>query len=500
MPAAAKFRQAFHASNGRASTFGLSCRGFQRRKCLTKQQISLRMKTRARADQRITVAFINLMSGSKTMRAATTAIAIAGLSAAISGTMASDKPAFSLKILWSAPTTTVPSNSDAWRRTSSGFLIVAQTIAPDGRIIFLGDQITARGHSPALLSDAEQNQPDSATILKLRGAGPPRDEGFLSKLFEGNAVNRMPYLSTLALGPSGDVWIGGRSNTYRDIASAAHSDAYLARIGEIGKPLWEMAYGKGGERNISSITAMSGGDVAVAGPGGRNGWLARIGSDGKQIWERNFGNDLGSAVASLSNDQLVVVGFGSTGSIQTRDYQVHVTVWIVDGSGTLLAETQIRNSITTSYNHYFGKIAVTATGDAIYVASSWQGFFDAQPVEVSKLGIDGKLVWSNRLTDTVVGVDGAVRSWKNCSPTLAIMPHGDALVACALDGRIHLYELEQSSGAYRESYLPLPDCRINPAALFLAVRPDGVIILSGSQPNVNVGPGCTWIGRLTAVR
>jgi hypothetical protein len=435
------------------------------------------------------------------MRAVTAAIGIAGLLSAISGAIASDEQAFSLEVLWSAPTTTVPSNNDPWGRTSSGFLVGAQTTTSDGHVVFLGDRISSGNRSQALLFDAEQNQPDNATTLSLKGASPPRNHGFLSGLFESNAVNGKPYVSTLASGTSSDVWVGGRSNTYRDIASAPHSDAYLARIGVTGKPLWEMAYSKGGERNISSITPMSGGDVAVAGPNGRNGWLARISSDGKQIWERNIGNDLGSVVTSLPHDQLVVVGFEATGSIQTGDYQVHVTAWIVDGSGKLLTQTQIRNSVTRSYNSYFGNIAVTATDSAIYIASNWRGLFDAQPVEISKISIEGKLLWSTRLTDTAVAVETKVRTWKDCSPALAIMPRGDALVACALDGQIHLYELDQSSGTYRGSHLPLPDCQIKyPATLFLAIRPDGIMTLSGSRPSSNVAPGCTWIGRLTAVR
>jgi hypothetical protein len=428
-----------------------------------------------------------------------TAIGIAGLLSAISGAMASDEQAFSLEILWSAPIMTVPSNNDPGGRTSSGFLVGAQTTTPDGRVVFLADRITAGTRSQVLLYDAEQNQPDNATALKLRGASPSPNQGFVSRFFDGYT----PYASALGSGASGDVWIGGRSSTYRDIAGAPYSDAYLARVDETGKPLWEMAYGNRGERRISSISPMSGGDVAVAARDrlNGNGWLARISSDGKQIWELNIGSDLGSAVASLPDDQLALVGFEVTGSIQTSDYQVHVMAWIVDGTGKLLTQTHIGESINKFHQSDFGNIAVTATGSAIYIASSWQGPFDAQPVEISKLGIDGKLLWSTRLTDTVVAVETAVRSWKNCSPALAIMPRGDALVACALDGQIHLYELEQSSGTYRESYLPLPDCQIEqPAALFLAIRPDGVMTLSGSRPSANVAPSCTWIGRLTAVR
>jgi hypothetical protein len=444
------------------------------------------------------------------MRAVMAAISIAGMLSSISGAMASADQAYSLEILWSAPI--IPRPSDDPRETTfSGFLVSAQTTTPDGRVVLLGDRIGSGASAQVLLYGAEQNQPDNAATLKLKGVARAPGHGILSPLFD--PPHPTPYVSALASGTNGDLWVGGRSNTYRDMAGTPYSDAYLAKVDETGKPLWEMAYGAGkpvlefaygnrGRRNISSISPMSGGDAAVAGPDrlNENGWLARISADGKRLWELNIGNDLGSAVASLPDDRLAFAGFETEGSIQTGDYQVHVVTWIVDGSGKLLTQTRIRDSIHKFHQSSFGEIAVTAIGSAIYITSSWQDFFDAQPVEISKLSVDGKLLWTTRLTDTVVSIEGR-RTWKKCLPALAVMPRGDALVACALNGQIRLYELEQSSGAYRESYFPLPGCQIaHPAALFLAVRPDGIITLSGTRPSGNVAPSCTWIGRLTAIR
>ena len=404
--------------------------------------------------------------------------------------------AISLEIVWSAPIAT--DQSGQLGRTTAGLIFRAQTALPDGRIAVLASQVASGVRSQVLFNNIDQNRPDDAVTLTLKGAL-PASYGFFSRIFNG--PNQMPWVSTLAAGMSGELWVAGAGNAYYDFASSPHSDAYLARLDPTGKPIWEMAYGNGGQRTISSIASLPAGDVAVVGREGRGGRVARIGPDGGQLWERLLGNDLGAAIAPLPGDRLAVVGFDATGSGQNRDYRDHVTVWILDGSGKQLTQTRIRDSINKSQYSYFGKVLIVTRDDAIYVASNWTGLFDAQPVEIAKLSIDGKLLWSTLLPDTAVAVEKAVRTWKGCSPTLAITPHSDVLVACALDDQIRLYEIDQSSGAYQESLLPLPDCQTgHPADLFLAIRKDGTMTLSGSRPASNVASSCTWVGRLTAIR
>jgi len=89
---------------------------------------------------------------------------------------------------------------------------------------------------------------------------------------------------------------------------------------------------------------MVSGDLAVAGSDGWEGWLARLSPDGNESWARHLGNDLDNAVAALPGDRLVLAGFESTGSGPTKDYQNHVTTWIIDGSGATLAKTRIADS------------------------------------------------------------------------------------------------------------------------------------------------------------
>jgi len=431
------------------------------------------------------------------MRAATAiAVSFAGWVLTASASMAAQ--AFGLEILWSAPIATDQSPQFG-QRTTAGLILHAESPSPDGRITALASRITAGVRSQVLFNNIDQNRPDDAVALTLRGARPAGYQGLWSRIFSG--PTQAPYVSALAAGMSGETWLGGASNGYMDFASSDHSDAYLAKVDATGKPIWEMAYGNGGLRTIWSIASLATGDVAVVGQEGWGGRVARIGADGTQLWERRLGNDLGGAIAPLSGGRLAVVGFEATGSAQNRDYRDHVTAWIIDGSGKQLTQTRVRASINKLQHRYFGKVSLVTRDEAIYIASNWTGLFDAQPVEIAKLTIDGKLLWSTLLPDTVVPVETAVRSWKGCSPTLAVTPKGDVLVACALADQIHLYQLDQSSGAYQESFLPLPDCQAgHPADLFLAIRKDGTMTLSGSRPGSNVAPSCTWIGQLTAIQ
>jgi hypothetical protein len=411
------------------------------------------------------------------------ALSITGWLLSMTGTMA-DEPSVALQVLWSMPTAisraAIPQNDGA----EPGLVFNAQAMYPDGRIIFLGSRTIAGKRVAALFAGPEHNPSDNAIDLALKDA------------HRGDALSLLsaPYPVALAVGGSGEIWVAGRTNWHLDIASGHHSDAYLAKIDARGRAVWEKTYGDGGERQILSVASLPAGEIAVAGEDSGKGWLARIGADGSPLWERRLDNAKGSVIASLPANRLVVAAFESTGSARSKDYQDNVTAWIVDGSGEVLAKTRIRNAINTSSMGYFGRIGVAANDNAIYVVSNWTGSPRAQPVEVSRLELDGRLVWSRSLPSTVVAMKGTENS---CFPALAVNPRGDVLIACALRGQVQLYQLEQSSGSFRESDLSLPGCDY--AKSFLAVRKDGTMILSGSRPAYTVTTSCAWTGRLTEV-
>jgi outer membrane protein assembly factor BamB len=420
------------------------------------------------------------------MRATTAVlVSIAGWVLAITGAIAAEEHSFTLQVLWSTPIPAVHLSRSAGTPydpgPEPGSIFEAQAIYPDGRIVFLGSRIIVGKRVMALFTDPEHDPSDNAIILALKGAHP------FNLHLSSRVFGTGPRPFTLAACASGDTWVGGGTNSYMDLASGDHRDAYLAKIDGSGKTVWEKAYGNGGWRQILSMVAMPAEEVAVAGEDAGRGWLARIGSDGNQLWERHLGNHKRNAIASLPGNRLVVAGFESTGSSSTKDYQDHVAVWIVDGSGEIVAHTRIRSAINTVPGSNYERISVAAANDAIYAISSWTGFPHAQPIEVSKLDLNGKLLWTTSLPD----------NYTHCAPALAINPTGEALVACAIDGQIHIYQIEQSSGSYRASRVSLPDCNNGYSIpLFLAIRTDGTMILSGSPPELNTVPRCTWTSRL----
>jgi hypothetical protein len=417
-----------------------------------------------------------------------TAITIIGWLSAIAGAVAADQQSFALEVLWATPIVAIPSSRPTGTPYNPGpepgTLFKAQAMYPDGRIVFLGSRIIDGKRVTALFADPEHDRSNHAIVLALNGAQS------LNLHLSSRIFGAKPRPLTLAAGGSGKIWVGGFSNSYEDFGGGNHSDAYVAEIDADGKTLWEKAYGNGGLRQIRNVVSLPADEVGIAGEDAGKGWIARIGADGSQLWERHLGIWKANAIASLPEDRLVVVGFETTGSSSNGDYQEHITAWIVDGSGNILTQTRVRNTINTASSSYFGHLSVVATKDAIYIISNWTGYPHAQPIEVSKLGLDGKILWTTSLPDNNA-------KW---SPTLADNPVGDALLAFALNGRIHFYQFDKLSGGYRESDLPMPDCSSGyDATLFFATRNDGTMILSGSPPELNTVPRCTWVGRLTAV-
>lgn len=372
---------------------------------------------------------------------------------------------------------------------------------PDGRVVFLATQITRQGRSQVLLIDAERSGPNGVVGLKLERVRPPPKSSWLMGLLAHEEAPRQRVIDALALGPDEVVWVGGASNRHLDIASAPHSDAYLAKLDRGGNPLWERTYGNDGQKDIESIAAMPTGDVTVLGHDLSNGWLARIAADGRLVWERHLGKsgwNHDNVVASLPEGRLVVVGFEATNPGANKEDLNYLTAWILDGSGKELSRTRV-GTFSSDIVTAFPSVAVTR--DAVYIATSTSNPSTEKSVAIARVALDGRLLWSIALPDTALVATGKTPKWKSCRPTLAVLPNGDAMVACALDGQIHLYHLDKTSGDYQEMNVPLPACQAeHPAAVFLMVRDGATMVLSGTRPYGNVGPNCTWVGRLTTAR
>ena len=226
-----------------------------------------------------------------------TAIAIVGWLSAITGAIAADEHSFMLEVLWSTPIAAFPLSRPAGTPynpgSEPGTVFEAQAIYPDGRIVFLGSRIIGGKRVMALFADPEHDPSNHAIVLALNGAHP------LNLHLSSRVFGAGPRPLTLAAGASGKMWVGGRSNSFMDLASGDHSDAYLAEIDADGKTLWEKAYGSGGLRQIRNAISLPAGEVVVAGDDAGKGWLARIGPDGSQLWERHLGIAKSNAIVSL---------------------------------------------------------------------------------------------------------------------------------------------------------------------------------------------------------
>jgi hypothetical protein len=424
------------------------------------------------------------------------AVFIAGLVGAMfaEAAEAQELQQFHLDVRWTAPIAAIPTESD---HSIDGTILLAQSTSSQRRTAFLADEVSAGHRSPVLFLDAGASSLGNRTGLPLKGA--VRDgEGLVSRLI--STIDRKPSLSAIAVGKSGDVWIGGLASPYLDWISSYHSDAYLAKLAPSGKLLWEKAYGNGGRQTIGSIASLENDDVAVAGRDYRDGRVARIGPDGTQLWERRLGNDLGGAIAALPGDRLAVIGFEAAGSPEGLDVPAGLVLWILDGSGKTLVQTPVREHFGLLNRHGLSQVSIIVADDAIYVGSIWKDDFAPQPAAVAKLGLEGQLLWRTSLTETITDVEWMGRRRAiSCKPTYAAVRNFGLIAACTFGDLIQLFRFDSSTGAYQASTLPLPDCQKGIAGqLFLAPDGDDAMTLSSTRPAGYGAASCRWTGRLTA--
>jgi hypothetical protein len=409
------------------------------------------------------------------------ALAIVIASAASPSSLAQTN-VFKLEDIWSTSIAGAPPPAPVgtWVKpdNGSGLVFDAMAVSAQGRIAFVGTEMTGTARRQVLLVDAEARA--SNRIVPIRSGS-----------------IRPDYLATLALGEGGEIWLGG----FSDIKSWDKADAYVASLATDGSVLWEKTYRHGGRRITQGITPMATGDLILAGKDERTSWIARVTADGREIWNRPIGNNKGIAVAALSSNRIFAVGYDSFGSFRSNDFKDDVVAWLIDDSGRTIDRQVLREAINKSEGGSFGDVAISTTKDAVYVLSSWNAFGDSKPVEITKLNLIGKIQWSISLPTTVGPVQHASTTRGTCSASLTTAADGSAIVACAVDGQIHIYRLNSISGAYEESVLPLPECQARRISrLFLAAQHDGSMILSGSRPLSNVAPSCTWISRLVSSR
>jgi hypothetical protein len=178
-------------------------------------------------------------------------------------------------------------------------------------------------------------------------------------------------------------------------------------------------------------------------------WLARIDGEGRLPGEYRLGSGKGIALARSGGGNVVVAAFSVMG--QREGYRDNVLVSRLAPDERLEEGTTIREAINRSSFSYFGELVASGMDDGTYVASAWSGPLpqDLQPVEVARVKSDGRVLWCRTLAETISCGSGG-RQY-GCEPTLTTLPGGDALVVCALEGRMQIHRLEAAIGNQRST-------------------------------------------------
>ena len=414
-----------------------------------------------------------------------------------------------LQVIWSSPITLEsvppPEVGKPYIRPREDGISLGQSIDRREQITFLARRSDFSSSADVLLEDFERNGFEKTIPVKLKGTQADSAPTLLARLFgtKENAYSRIPSIASMTIDKEGLVWVGGATDSYMDITSQQHSRAYLARLDSAAAPLWERSYKTGQVPFVVSLTPTATGNVLVAANDGWFGpsWLAMIASrDGNVFWERHVGIGKGIAVTPVEDAFLVATFDGSgTGTA----YRENVAVRRVTAEGEVSAPKIVRPAINQQRGAYYGALRMSPTSDGAYIVSSWTVWSEQnpallKPAEIAKVDADGRLVWKTTIpTSFVVRTDGGGARFCD-NPAVATLPDGDALVACALKDQIHTHKFNQRSGEDTQGSLPLPSCNDgeHPVALSLFVRPDGQVLISGTRPGGNVGPGCSWLARL----
>jgi hypothetical protein len=145
------------------------------------------------------------------------------------------------------------------------------------------------------------------------------------------------YGNALATDASGNVYLGGTTNSTTDIASTGAwdvtlvgpQDAFLVKFSSSGSRIWGTYYGGSGSNNVNAVATDASGNVYLAGHtqstadiastgaydvtygGEYDAFLVKFSSSGSRIWASYYGGsgqDLGSGIATDASGNVYVGG------------------------------------------------------------------------------------------------------------------------------------------------------------------------------------------------
>ena len=301
----------------------------------------------------------------------------------------------------------------------------------------------------------------------------------------------------IAEGSDGILWIGGFKNErYEGFGSSLMSEAYLVKLDSEGRVVWERSFGTDTQRTIESLASLPSGAVIVSGRDRWTNWLAKISPDGQIEWERFLGVARGTSV-SVAHEIIFLAGLDA-GHADGGGYQEDVVLWSLDSAaGNVLDRRVVRDRVTTAKNLFLGTIKVQHAADAIYVFSSGVDHGLDVPIEVAKLGYDGRSYWRTTLAETVqTRPSGGTYSCR--APGNTLLDNGDALIACAIGDQAILFRIGSITGDAKQTSLQLPPCHNGfAAALFLTQTSPRSVRIVGTRPENVYQESCTWLGAIS---
>lgn len=333
----------------------------------------------------------------------------------------------------------------------------------------------------------------------------------------------------LAIDPQGNVLLVGAflgSITFDAVHTSADSNAFVAKLGSDGAPIWSKSYGFSGDQDVAAIAVDANGDAIITGSfagdlspcfnppcawsskGGKDIFLAKLaGAGGASIWWKYFGDADQQTAAAVAVDPLGNVAI--TGKhAGTMNFTSGLPGTPCEGADAFVARFDAMGN--HSWSKRFGdpslqegtSIAMDGAGSVV-VAGVNAGTIDLGAGSsvvsgindgfVVKLNAAGTHLWSKTLASS--GADGG--------RAVAFDPQGDVVVAgthsAGIDlgggllpvdsvADIFIAKLEAATGAHVWS----KDFGItgSHAANALATAPGGEIVLAGTTSGtIDLGGG-----------
>jgi serine-aspartate repeat-containing protein C/D/E len=194
-----------------------------------------------------------------------------------------------------------PRGTEDWNRTYGG--AEADTARS---IIEIGDGNLLIAGSLTFVTNETRRDTD-AWIIEIEGSG----NEVWNRTYGGPDVNASANAVTRT-DDGGYIFVGSIMPH-----EGSESDAWVVRLNESGREVWNRTFGGGGNDTANAVTRLPDGDFVFAGrtessgAGGSDVWVVRLNESGNEVWNRTFGSpddDAALAVINTTDGNLLVAG------------------------------------------------------------------------------------------------------------------------------------------------------------------------------------------------